>query len=221
MRWWWWGTLLSGTHRMLSVFLSLSCSLSSLSLAVLLSLILFLSIEWTHSVSVLRSFWSLPCWRQSKRLRCSLKQLDIQSSLENPESVIILAWVSWPPMDQPVQSGGWYLYWPKVKIKMPTKCHRGFPGGSDGKEPVCRLRRHKRCKFDPWIGKIPWRRAWQPTPVFLPGQSHGQRIVGGYSLWDHMTEATWHAHTHAHTKYIVISFFWYLKVLLVIEREVD
>ena len=35
--------------------------------------------------------------------------------------------------------------------------------------------------FDPWIGKIPWRRAWQPTPVFLPGQSLGQRNLVGYS----------------------------------------
>ena len=37
-----------------------------------------------------------------------------------------------------------------------------------------------RCRFDPWVGKIPWRRAWQPTPVFLPGESHGQRSLAGY-----------------------------------------
>ena len=35
--------------------------------------------------------------------------------------------------------------------------------------------------FDPWVGKIPWRMAWQPTPVFLPGESHGQRSLAGYS----------------------------------------
>ena len=35
------------------------------------------------------------------------------------------------------------------------------------------------CRFDPWVGKIPWRRAWQPTPVFLPGESHGQEEPGG------------------------------------------
>ena len=40
-----------------------------------------------------------------------------------------------------------------------------------------------RLGFDPWVGKIPWRRAWQPTPVFLPGESHGQRILVGYSSW--------------------------------------
>ena len=39
-------------------------------------------------------------------------------------------------------------------------------------------------EFDLWIRKIPWRREWQPTPVFLPGESHGQRSLPGYSQWD-------------------------------------
>ena len=38
-------------------------------------------------------------------------------------------------------------------------------------------------EFDPWVGKIPWRRKWPPTPVFLPGKSHGQRSLAGYSPW--------------------------------------
>ena len=38
----------------------------------------------------------------------------------------------------------------------------------------------KRCGFDPWVGEIPWRREWQPTPVFLPGESHGQKSLVGY-----------------------------------------
>ena len=38
-------------------------------------------------------------------------------------------------------------------------------------------------RFDPWVGKIPWRRAQQPISVFLPGESHGQRILAGYSPW--------------------------------------
>ena len=42
-------------------------------------------------------------------------------------------------------------------------------------------RRLKRYGFDPWVRKIPWRRAWQPTSVFLPGESHGQRSLAGYS----------------------------------------
>ena len=55
----------------------------------------------------------------------------------------------------------------------------GFPG-SAGKEHTCQYRRRKRCGFDPWFGKIPWRRSWQPTPVFLPGESHGQRSLMDY-----------------------------------------
>ena len=54
--------------------------------------------------------------------------------------------------------------------------------------------RHKRCVFNTWVGKISWRRAWQPTPGFLPGESHGQRILVGYSLLgckeSDMTEVT-------------------------------
>ena len=45
----------------------------------------------------------------------------------------------------------------------------GFPGGISGKDPTCLCRRCKRCGFNPWVGKSPWRRALQPTPVFLPG----------------------------------------------------
>jgi len=57
----------------------------------------------------------------------------------------------------------------------------GFPGGTSGKEPACPCRRHKKCDFDPWVKKIPWRRAWQPIPVFFPGESHGQKNLVGYS----------------------------------------
>ena len=57
----------------------------------------------------------------------------------------------------------------------------GFPCGAGGKEPYCRCRRHKRCWFDPWVGKIPWRREWQPTPLFLLGEFHGQRSLTGYT----------------------------------------
>ena len=53
-------------------------------------------------------------------------------------------------------------------------------GGTSGKEPACQCRRHRRLWFDDRVGKIPWRRAWQPTPVFLPGKSHGPRSLAGY-----------------------------------------
>ena len=71
----------------------------------------------------------------------------------------------------------------------------GFPGGATGKEPTCQCRRHKRRGFDPWVWKIPWRRAWQPTPVFLPAESHGQRSLAGSQghKESYMTEVTQHS----------------------------
>ena len=60
-----------------------------------------------------------------------------------------------------------------------TQLVLGFPGGTSGKESSCQCRRQKRCGFDPWVRKIPWRRKWQPTLVFLPRESHGQRNLAG------------------------------------------
>ena len=60
-------------------------------------------------------------------------------------------------------------------------CNLGLPGGTSGKEPTCQCRRYKRLSFHPWVRKISWRRAWQPTPVFLLGESYGQRGLVGYS----------------------------------------
>ena len=53
------------------------------------------------------------------------------------------------------------------------------------KNTACQCRRCKRRGFNPRVGKIPWRRAWQPTPVFLPGKVHGQRSLAGYSSQGH------------------------------------
>ena len=59
-----------------------------------------------------------------------------------------------------------------------------FPGGSDGKASAYNV------GFNPWVGKISWRRKWQPTPVLLPGKSHGQRSLVGCSPWGHKSQ-TW------------------------------
>ena len=67
-----------------------------------------------------------------------------------------------------------------------------FSGGASRKEPAYQCRRHKRHRFDPWVGKIPWRRAQQSTLVFLLGEAHGQRSLEGagpQSLTE-LTEAT-------------------------------
>ena len=76
----------------------------------------------------------------------------------------------------------------------------GFPGGTSGKEPACQRKRQKRHSFDPWVGKIPWRGAWQPTLVFLPRESHRQRSLVVQSM---KSQGVWHdwAHTHAHILY--------------------
>ena len=81
---------------------------------------------------------------------------------------------------------------------------QGFPGGPSGKEPACRCRRRKRRRFNPWVGKIPWRRPWRPPPVFLPGESRGQRGLAGYSPWGHKESGaterlTTIVHTHTCT----------------------
>ena len=84
-----------------------------------------------------------------------------------------------------------------------------FPGDASGEEPTCQCRRHRRCWFDPWAWKILWRRAWPPTPVFLPGESHGQRSLVGYSStgskrvghnWSNLANPHW---------FIYIFFFFF------------
>ena len=82
------------------------------------------------------------------------------------------------------------LHWPNVEGEVPASyggmfLEGGFPDGASGKEPPCQRRRTKRRQFSPWVGKIPWRRKRHPTPVFLPGKSHGQRGLVGYSPWGH------------------------------------
>ena len=57
----------------------------------------------------------------------------------------------------------------------------GLPRWRSGKESTCQCRRREGCRFDRWVRKIPWRRKWQPTAVFLSGKSHGQRSLAGYS----------------------------------------
>ena len=74
---------------------------------------------------------------------------------------------------------------------------KGFPWWLSNKESAWQCRRHR---FDPCVGKIPWRRKWQPTPIFLPEKFSGQRSLVGYSLWDHKElDMTDWAHTNTHT----------------------
>ena len=77
----------------------------------------------------------------------------------------------------------------KCKVNICTHT-QGFPGSSVVKESACQCWKHKTHGFDPWVVMIPWRRKWQPTPVFLPGKSHEQRTLSGYSPRDHKESDT-------------------------------
>ena len=77
----------------------------------------------------------------------------------------------------------------------------GLPWWLSGKESTCQCRR---CRYNPWVGNFPWKRKWQPTPVFLPGKSHGQRSLGatvhGVSKSQTGLSAL-RTHTHASLQY--------------------
>ena len=77
-----------------------------------------------------------------------------------------------------------------------------FPGGARGKESASQCRKYRRQAFDLWIGKIPWKKKWQPTPVSLPGESHGQRNLAGYSPWGRRELDNTEAPEHHHISYI-------------------
>ena len=68
---------------------------------------------------------------------------------------------------------------PSQRSFMAFSIKRSFPGGASGREPACQRRRHKRHRFDPWVGKMLWRRARPPTPVFLPRESPWTEEPGG------------------------------------------
>ena len=65
----------------------------------------------------------------------------------------------------------------------PLVCTRGSPAGPSGREYICQCRRRKRHGFNPWVRNVSWSRRWQPTVVFLPRESRGQRSLVGYSPW--------------------------------------
>ena len=65
-------------------------------------------------------------------------------------------------------------------VLVPASWNEGLPRWLSGKESACQCWRRQ---FNPWVRKIPWRKKCQPTPVFLPGKSHGQRTMAGYSPW--------------------------------------
>ena len=84
----------------------------------------------------------------------------------------------------------------------------GFPGGS----VVKNLPAMQETRVRSLIGKIPWRRKWQPTPVFLPGESHGQRSLGGYSPWGHKELDTTEQLTLTHYANLINTYITHITV---------
>ena len=84
---------------------------------------------------------------------------------------------------------GWDTGW-SFKREM-YDMYSWFLGSASGKELAWQCRKHKRWEFYHWVRKIPWRKAWQPTPVFLPGESHGARPGGLWSIWLQRVQLDW------------------------------
>ena len=82
-------------------------------------------------------------------------------------------------------------------LKIYLFIYMGLLGVNISKESACQCKRCKSRGFSPWVGKIPWSRKWQPTPVFLPRESHTQRSLAGYSPLNHKElDTTEYTHTH-------------------------
>ena len=99
---------------------------------------------------------------------------------------------------------------------------QGFPGGVSGKEPACQCRRCGRRRFDPWVGKIPWGRAWQPTPVSFPGESQGQEPGRLQSIGSQRVGHDWSnvAHTPTWDKTNLSCYVWLISLSTVPSRSI-
>ena len=177
----------------LCVHLSLSWSSLSLSLAW--------TATWSFCPAVLLSSHQLALasccfWNQTQALHPRVQSF-------------VIVWSPISPHPKPINSTlvpgtiRHHFLLPKMTFNVPYHLARDFPGGTRGKEPACQCRRHRRRSFNPWFRKIPWKRAWKPTQVFLLGKSHGQRSLVGYSPWGHKRVrhnwARMWACTHTHT----------------------
>ena len=98
-----------------------------------------------------------------------------------------LKWLRATKMMTMIATAACHLLCITLGIKLLTySFSKGFPWWLSGKESACNAGdclQHSSTGFNPWVGKIPWRRKWQPTPVFLPGKCHWQRGLAGYSPW--------------------------------------
>ena len=138
------------------------------------------------------------------------------SPLANHKAILSSSFLVFGPNMEPSKYTNMYLNWIECNWNAksrtwfwiqyrPTRV--SFPSGSVVKKSAFRSNRCRRSVFHPWVGKIPWGRKSQPTLVFLPGKSHGQRSLVGYSLWGcKESDTTEHACTHHHNAGITCPF---------------
>ena len=115
----------------------------------------------------------------NQRNICLVKKMTVADERQHPMQLFYMVVLLWWLSDS--------LKWEKESLPGPGEGNGnpllGFSVGTVVKN-YCQCKIHKRLGFDLWVGKIPWRRKWQPTKVFLPGKSHGQRSLVGCSPWD-------------------------------------
>ena len=103
----------------------------------------------------------------------------------------VFAYYCIPPTGSKLHEGNKFVSFVKGYISLIR-----LPRWRSGKQSACQCRRRKRHRFDPWVGKIPWSSKWQPTPVILPGEFHGERSLVDYSPWGcKELDTTEHTHT--------------------------
>jgi len=122
------------------------------------------------------------CWSESeKNMKEEVRHENLERILNCPSPGTSIG-----TLFNQIQGLPWWLRWERSRLQ-------------------CR-----RLRFDPWVGKISWRRQWPPTPVFLPGESHRQRSLAGYILWGHKESdmIEWLTHTHTHTHTVSSYFCW-------------
>ena len=121
--------------------------------------------------------------------RSPLKEMATSSSIPTWK----IPWTEEPSRLQSMRSR-------RVEQDWTSNTLMGFRGGTRGTEPTCQCRTCKRHGFDPCVGKIPRRRAWQPTPGFWPGESPWTESLAGYSPWGHKKLYTTEANERTHTR---------------------
>ena len=114
-----------------------------------------------------------------------------------------------PPKKNPPDSSHSPFPWPLQPWAVSNQLS-GLPRWLNGKGSASQCRRHRRCGFSPWVGKIHWKRKWQPAPVFLLGKSHGQRSLAGYSRGVSKTRVNDRVHTCTQSAFCVHSLFMLL-----------